>query len=146
MNVDALDGSYFIDTNVLIHTFDSTAPDKQRLAQDIVTHALRTQRGAISSQVVQEFLNAALKKFTVPMSVSDARAYTQAVLLPLCQHFPSQQSYDHALLLKEETGFAFYDALIVAAAADIGCATLLSEDLQHGRKIRGLTIFNPFRA
>lgn len=72
-------------------------------------------------------------------------AYAQAVLLPLCQQFPSQQSYERALLLKEKIGFGFGDALIVAAAADIGCATLLSEDLQHGRKIRSLTVRNPFQ-
>ena len=46
--------------------------------------------------------------------------------------------------LSEETGYHFYDALIVAAAVESGCRTLYSEDLQHGRKIGNLTILNPF--
>jgi predicted nucleic acid-binding protein len=37
----------------------------------------------------------------------------------------------------------FWDALIVTAAADAGCALLLSEDMQHGFVTRGLTIVNP---
>ena len=38
----------------------------------------------------------------------------------------------------------FYDSLIVAAALEAGCTRLLSEDLQHGQQIEGLTIENPF--
>jgi predicted nucleic acid-binding protein len=37
----------------------------------------------------------------------------------------------------------FWDALIVTAAADAGCTLLLSEDMQHGFVVRGLTIINP---
>ena len=39
---------------------------------------------------------------------------------------------------------AFYDALIVAAALEAGCDTLLTEDMQHGRTFLGCTIVNPF--
>jgi len=35
-------------------------------------------------------------------------------------------------------------ALIVASAIEAGCDTLFSEDMQHGRKIGGLAIVNPF--
>jgi predicted nucleic acid-binding protein len=37
----------------------------------------------------------------------------------------------------------FWDALIVTAAVDAGCAILLSEDMQHGFVTRGLTVINP---
>ena len=47
--------------------------------------------------------------------------------------------------LARESSLAFYDALIVAAAADAGCRVLLTEDLQHGRSFGGVTIQNPFR-
>lgn len=38
----------------------------------------------------------------------------------------------------------FWDAMIVSAAADAGCALLLSEDMQHGFVVRGVTVVNPF--
>lgn len=37
----------------------------------------------------------------------------------------------------------FWDALILSAAADAGCALLLSEDMQHGFVTRGVTVVNP---
>ena len=42
-------------------------------------------------------------------------------------------------------GFSFWDALIVRSALRSGCSVLFSEDLQHGRRIDGLRILNPFR-
>jgi predicted nucleic acid-binding protein len=47
--------------------------------------------------------------------------------------------------LARDHGFAFYDALIVAAAIEAGCDTLFTEDMQHGLTIDKLTICNPFR-
>ena len=44
----------------------------------------------------------------------------------------------------EEHGISFYDALIVASAIEAGCNILYSEDMQHGRRIGGLAIVNPF--
>jgi len=144
MNVDDIDGLYFIDTNVLLYSFDATAPAKAEIACGIIEHALRTQRGMISSQVLQEFLNAATKKFAAAFHVGDLRLYSRTVLMPLCGHYASDETFDRALLLREETGYSFYDSLIVCAAMAAGCATLLSEDLQHGRRIGELTIVNPF--
>jgi predicted nucleic acid-binding protein len=43
-------------------------------------------------------------------------------------------------------GFSVYDALIIAAALEAGCATLYSEDMHSGQKVRSLTIRNPFTA
>lgn len=144
MNVANLRGRFFLDTNVLVYSFDPDAPDKQRRAQALIQEALRSQRGLISTQVVQEFLNLALRKFARPMSVAEAREYLKGVLTPLCHHFPAINFYDRTLLVQEETGFSFYDALIVAAAVEARCSMLLSEDLQHGRTVQGVAILNPF--
>jgi predicted nucleic acid-binding protein len=40
--------------------------------------------------------------------------------------------------------YCFYDALILTATIEMDCALLLSEDLQDGRQIHGVTIQNPF--
>lgn len=44
MNVVDLAGPYFIDTNVLVYSFDDTAPEKQQQARSIIVHALHTTR------------------------------------------------------------------------------------------------------
>jgi predicted nucleic acid-binding protein len=49
-----------------------------------------------------------------------------------------------ARTLAEENLLSFYDALIIAAATEAGCATVYSEDMRYGRAIGGLVIVNPF--
>ncbi|MCY3703025.1 MAG: PIN domain-containing protein [Rhodospirillales bacterium] len=48
-----------------------------------------------------------------------------------------------AIELAKMHGFSSYDALIVASALEARCDRLLTEDLQAGRRINGLTIVNP---
>lgn len=144
MNGGRNGGMFFLDTNILVYALAMNEPMKQPIAADLVQEALTTQRGVISTQVVQEFLNIATRRAVPPFSTTETIQYLNGVLWPLCRHLPSQAFYEHALQIKEVTGFAFYDSLIVAAAVQLGCRRLISEDLQHGRKIEGLTILNPF--
>jgi predicted nucleic acid-binding protein len=39
---------------------------------------------------------------------------------------------------------AFWDAVILSAAAEAGCRTIMSEDMQDGFTWRGVTVRNPF--
>ena len=144
MNVVDFPGLFFLDTNIFVYAFDSTAPIKQGIAQKLIQDSLTTRRGVVSSQIIQEFFNVALRKFTRPMAISHARIYLSAVFLPLCQHFPSISFYDRALLIREETGYSLYDTLVVTAALETECQFLFSEDMQDGRIIQGLRIVNPF--
>ncbi len=144
MNAADIKGMFFLDTNVLVYSFDLSSPVKQAIAREWIQEALRSRRGVISSQVVHEFLNVALSKFARPMGVTEAREYLRGVLQPLCQHFPAVGGIDHALLLREQTGCAWYDALVLAAAIETRCAWLITEDFEHGRKVGPLTIHNPF--
>ena len=137
-------GRRFLDTNVLIYTFDRSAPRKRKTATALVAEALRTGSGMISYQVVQEFLNVALRKFHPPMTVVECRGYSQRVLFPLCEVYPSPDLYSEALSIGQETGWTFYDSLIVASALAAKCDSVWSEDLQDGRVVRGLKIQNPF--
>lgn len=57
----------------------------------------------------------------------------------------SEALFHRALDVQQRWRFGFYDSLIVAGAMAAGCRTLLSEDLQHGQRLEGLTIIDPFR-
>lgn len=139
-----MNARFFIDTNIFVYSFDADHPDKQKRAQDLIDQALSSRNGLISHQVVQEFLNVALRKFEAPLAVHECRSYLDHVLGPLCEVFPTVTLYQRALELKEEMNIHFYDALIVAAASDAGCKILYTEDLQHHQRVAGLTIQNPF--
>lgn len=51
-----------------------------------------------------------------------------------------------ALDLATAYSLSHWDALLLKVAAGAGCRTLLTEDLQHGQIIDGVTIRNPFPA
>ena len=60
-------------------------------------------------------------------------------------------SADEAALVRamdavEEHRLSFWDAMLWATARQSGCAALLSEDMQDGRRLSGVTFINPFAA
>ncbi len=139
-----MSAKFFLDTNVFIYTLSNRFPAKQKQALALVGEALEEGSGIISFQVVQEFLNVVLHKSERPFSWEECHQYFEEVLGPLCGVYPDPELYRKTLHIRQETGYRFYDALIVAAALEGGCKILYSEDLQDGRKISGLSIKNPF--
>lgn len=135
---------YFLDTNVLIYSFDETAKAKREKSQALIEAALRSGDGAISWQVVQEFLNVALHKWVRPMTAADAVEYLAAALEPLCSVYPTTTLWRSALSIQIESGYRLYDSLIVASALRCGAKILYSEDLQPGRRFGRLELRNPF--
>jgi len=131
----------FLDTNVLIYAFDQTVPAKRERSRDIIRGDLDW---VVSWQVVQEFCAVALHRFKVPMAMTDLRDYLDVVLLPRCRVMPTAEIYRQALGVQTQTGYRFYDSLVVTAALVSGAGVLYSEDLQHGRQIGEVRIENPF--
>jgi predicted nucleic acid-binding protein len=50
----------------------------------------------------------------------------------------------HALDLAARYRLSLWDGLVVATAAAAGCGVLLTEDLQTGRVLDGVSVENPF--
>ncbi len=135
---------YFLDTNILVYTFDKSSPLKQKRSRELVADSLSGRQGCISYQVVQEFLNVATRKFDPPLSKSDAQSYLINVLEPLCEVFASTSLYYQALEVSDRWGYSFYDSLIIGGAISTDCAILYSEDLQPGQEIEKIRIVDPF--
>jgi predicted nucleic acid-binding protein len=139
-----MNGKFFLDTNVFVYLFDTTAPAKAKKAARLVRDAVDTGKGIVSYQVVQEFFNVALRRFAHPMSGAEAEQYLITVFRPLLAVHSSPSLYVEALRVAGKHRFAWYDSIIVASALESQCDTLYSEDFQHGRQIEGLRMENPF--
>lgn len=136
----------FLDSNVLVYLVDESDAAKHAVARGLVEDALINGSGVISFQVVQETLNVLTRKLQVIARAEDANAFMQHTLVPLWRVQPSAALYASALGIQQRQRFGFYDSLVIAAALQAGCRRLLSEDLQHGQRIGGLRVENPFRA
>jgi predicted nucleic acid-binding protein len=127
-----------------VYSFDQSAPAKARKAAQLIRDALTTQKGIVSFQVVQEFFNVALRRFSQPMQAADAAQYLNAVFRPLLAVHSSQALYAEALFLHAQSTLSWSDLLIVSAAIQARCEILFSEDLQHGQRFGALQVRNPF--
>jgi predicted nucleic acid-binding protein len=136
---------YFLDTNVIVYSVDLTAPLKRRRARELVTEGTVSKLGVISYQVVQEFVNVALRKFQSVVAPSDIDEFLRGVMFPLMSVPSSPWLFLDALRLRDTNQLSWYDSLIIAAALQGGCKILYSEDLQDGRRFGNLVVENPFR-
>jgi predicted nucleic acid-binding protein len=134
----------FLDTNIFVYAVDPSGGNKRTIADTLIGQTIDRRNGVVSYQVVQEFLNVALKKFAVPFTAEQARLYISAVFRPLFAVQPSLGLFSDALDIRVRYQLSWYDSLIVAAAVEAGCSTLYTEDLSHGMKINGVLIQNPF--
>jgi predicted nucleic acid-binding protein len=135
---------FFIDTNIFVYSFDSSSSAKAKRAKELIQDALDSGKGVVSYQVVQEFLNVALRQFVHPMSLADAEQYLSITFRPLLVVHSSESLYGEALRLSDKHKLSWYDALILASALEAECAILYSEDFQHGRSFGDLKVRNPF--
>ena len=139
-----MSGRFFLDTNIFVYSFDQNADAKAQKAKQLIHEALTTQKGVVSYQVVQEFFNVALRRFSQPMKAADAEQYLITVFRPLLGVHSSQALYAEALHLHAHSRISWYDALIFSSAILARCDLLYTEDLQHGQRFAGLRVVNPF--
>jgi predicted nucleic acid-binding protein len=136
------DGLTFVDTNVLIYAEDGREPARRGVAVRVLRDLWESGLGVVSTQVLQEFYNTGTRKLKMPPSLV-RRIVAEYAEWPVVETTP--QLIVSASLLHEHHSFSFWDAMVVEAALLSGATTLLSEDLQDGRRIGGLTVRNPFQ-
>ena len=136
--------THFLDTNVLLYSISDDPRDGGK--RGIAVGLLERQGNALSVQVLQEFYvqaTRATRPNPLPHNIAAGFLRTWRKRLPVQDMTVS--IFDDALDIKAAHRLSYWDAAIVAAARALGCFELYSEDMQHGRKIVGVTITNPFR-
>lgn len=138
-----MNGSVFLDTNVLVYANDSAEPERQHTARTLVKDVLRSENGVISVQVLSEFWVTVTRKIRKPLSLSTARQEAELFALMSVVDLDVALFYD-ALRLQQMYEISYRDAGIIAAAETAGCTTLYSEDLNAGQKYANVTVVDPF--
>ncbi len=132
----------FADTNILLYAIsgDPREEAKARRANEI----LATADIGLSVQVLGEFYVQATRA-----SRPDAITHAQAVgLIESWRRFPVQETtveiLTAALATRQRFGISYWDAAIIEASRHLGCAVVLSEDLDAGTDYDGVRVENPF--
>src|SRR5690348_7685602 len=127
----------FFDTNIILYAF------RQDDARGQVAKALLAEGGALSVQVLNEFVAVARRK--LDRSWEEVRR-ALGILHVFCpEPVPlTVETHERALHIAERYGYSIFDSLIIAAAQHVGAGTLYSEHMRDGQAIDGVTIRNPF--
>lgn len=139
-----MNGSDFLDTNVLIYAIESVGPSPEKHAAAL--ELVRRGDVSISTQVLGEFYRAVTSpRRPSPLSHNEAVAWVQFwKRLPV--HPVSVAQVDLALELAGRFGINYYDALILSVARFARCRVVYSEDLSDGQDYGGVVVQNPFAA
>lgn len=131
----------FIDTNILIYAEDGGMGAKHQIAVDLVARLASGDIGALSTQVLAEYYNAATKKLHM---TSEEAEETIRDLSCWKIHRPSHSDIVNAIGLQRRYRLSWWDAMIVNSAVESGAGILWSEDLSNGQEFGTLVVRNPF--
>jgi len=134
----------FIDTNIMIYAYDVSAEEKHQIAGHILSDLWNSGLGVISTQVLQEFFVNIIQKIQRPIDKKFAKEIVRDFLRWQVVVNNGDSILD-AIDICDKYGYSFWDSMIIEAAIKGGAVFLMSEDLQHGQVISGVTIRNPFK-
>lgn len=134
----------FVDTNVLVYAFAPDDTQRSPVAARLLEQLMLAERFRTSTQVLQELFVTLTRKGARPMRTERAIHYLdQLAAFPVVT--TDYTMIRDAATLSAQDKLSFWDGLVIVSAVRSGAQILYSEDLQHGRVIRGLKILNPFR-
>lgn len=132
----------FIDTNVLLYSTSLDPVDAVKCAD--AQRLLTSENWGWSAQVAAEFINASTSsRRSRPLSLTDAEGWIVSWL-----KFPmtsiDSSTVKEAIQIARSSMISYYDAQILAAAKQLGCLIVYTEDLNHGQNYAGVRAVNPF--
>jgi predicted nucleic acid-binding protein len=131
-----------IDSNILIYAEVEPDSAKGMRSADLILRAARN--GVMPAQVLGEFLRFVQRRFPASFeeAIRQALVYQSVFITP-----PTTDAIiNKAAELARAHRFQFWDCVVCAASAQAGAKVLLTEDMQDGRILDGLTLMNSFVA
>ena len=136
-------GRFFVDTNLLVYAYDSSAGKKWKTSSEILSLLWTHRTGVLSTQVIQELFVGLTQKVKNPILPEAAKEIVSDLLRwPLVVN--DEGNILRAIDLQIKYHFSFWDSLILQAAMASKSEFLLSEDFQDEQVIESLRIINPF--
>lgn len=134
---------FSLDTNIIVYAVDRDAGERHERAKELMGRA--AQRDCVLTvQALAEFFHATTRKNLLEPSL--ASAFVRDWLDVFQITAADVSALVDAMDAVGEHRLSFWDAMLWATARQMGCAAILSEDMQHGRRLSGVEFINPFAA
>ena len=131
----------FLDTNILAYAADMNPSVAQK--REIAIELIKNIEFGLSAQVLQEFYSVVTTKMKYSLRPEQAFVYLDQLMtlpvLPIDQGIVTlgiQNSIEYQI--------SYWDGAIIAAAEQLKCRLLYTEDLNHGQRYGSVEVRNPF--
>lgn len=132
----------FFDTNIFIYVVSGAPADRAK--REISVRLMAESEFGLSVQILQEFMDVTLRKKHLGLTSEEiSTMVNHMAAYPIVE--TSVQLARQAFEIKTRYDIRYWDAAIIAAALELGCQTVYSEDLNHGQDYGGVRVMNPFR-
>ena len=135
-------GRVFVDTNILLYALDPADPAKRQASVDLLKTTIANRSLTLSPQSLNETYRVLVQRRRL-MPVDAARTYIRT-LAPWAIAPLDATTTERAFAVEDETGYSWWDCLMLASALQSECRLFVSEDLQDGRDVADMRIANPF--
>ena len=135
-------GRVFVDTNILIYALDPADPAKRQASVALLKMTIANRSLTLSPQSLNETYRVLVQRRRL-MPVDAARTYIRT-LAPWAIAPLDATTTERAFAVEDETGYSWWDCLMLASALQAECRLFVSEDLQDGRHVADMRIANPF--
>ena len=129
------------DTNILFYAIDNRDQAKHRFARNLLAEA-DPFGTVILLQTLGELLHSVARKRPTLLATARTIAEQLTTAFPVAE--ASLVDFYAAITAQQTHGLPFWDAMLWSTAKRNGCTLLLTEDLQDGRTLEGVTFINPF--
>lgn len=129
-----------IDSNILIYAIEPS--DMRAASARRIMIAAAIVDCVLTNQAIGEFFEIVRRKRVTTIASARQVAADWQLLFPI-----APTSTDHliaATRLVERYRLQFWDSVILAVSKELDVKYLLSEDMQNGAQIDGVTVVNPF--
>lgn len=132
---------FTLDTNLLVYATDTAAGDRFLVSAGVLDRA-SSCNCQIGVQAVSEFYSAATRKGK--LTPKHAAEQANDILMLFTMFAPTAGAVRAAMQLAVAGRASYWDALLLASAAEAGCTAMLTEDMADGATLLGVRIVNPF--
>jgi predicted nucleic acid-binding protein len=135
------DKRFTLDANILVYALDRGAGVRHATAAQIIARAPFVDC-RLTLQSVSEFFAVVYRKRLIPAAIAAEQARDWLTIFPILA--ASASAARTALGAAVSGRMSYWDALLVATAAEAGCETILTENLGVGSVMHGVRVVNPF--
>ncbi len=132
---------FALDSNILVYAIDSETLEKHSVARRIVERSFLSD-SVLVTQTLCEFLNVVIRKYPDRLSEAQVAAELWAELWPAAES--TRRDAITAVAYATRYRLQYWDSFILAVARSSGAEILLSEDMQDGLILDGITVIDPF--